>query len=286
MKKVLLVALAAVGLCACENHKKELEASGLQNDSLRTIVAQRENEINDLMSILNEVQEGFAAINAAEDRITVARQNGESNNREALRQNLTEIQRTLQMNRELISTLRQQLKESSISSAKLKTTMEETITRLTAEMEEKTAEIESLRSELAKKDIVIAEQTEEITNLNKNVQDLSTKNAEKAQTVAQQDQALHTAYYVFGTKKELKQQNILSSGEVLRSGKFTNDYFTKIDTRVTKVIRLYSKTAKLLTTHPAGSYSLDKDSQGQYTLRVVDEEKFWGVSKYLVILVK
>ena len=64
------------------------------------------------------------------------------------------------------------------------------------------------------------------------------------------------------------------------------DYFTQIDLRVTKVIRLYSKSAKLLTNHPAGSYSLDKDAQGQYTLRVLDPQKFWSVSKYLVIVVK
>ena len=41
-----------------------------------------------------------------------------------------------------------------------------------------------------------------------------------------------------------------------------------------------------MTNHPAGSYSLDKDAQGQYTLRVLDPQKFWSVSKYLVIVVK
>ena len=101
-----------------------------------------------------------------------------------------------------------------------------------------------------------------------------------------QDKALNTAWYVFGTKKELTAQNIVKRGDLVKGTDFNKDYFTQIDLRVTKVIRLYSKSAKLLTNHPAGSYSLDKDAQGQYTLRVLDPQKFWSVSKYLVIVVK
>lgn len=282
----MIFALVALAMCACDNKKKEFNEQLLQNDSLRSIVSQQENEINDLMSVLNEVQEGFAAINAAEGRITVERQQGENGNRETMRENIAEIQRTLQMNRELIGNLRQQLKESNIYSQQLKTTLEATIENLTKEMEAKTAEIQRLNEEIAKRDATIADQRVAISDLNTNVKDLSDQNDKKAQTVAQQDKDLHTAYYVFGTKKELKEQSILDGGDVLRSGNFSKDYFTKIDIRTMKSIRLYSKTAKLLTSHPAGSYSLDKDNQGQYTLRITDADRFWSISKYLVVLVK
>lgn len=286
MKKILIMLAAVLCICSCESKKNKENIGDMEKDSLRTVVAQKENEINDLLSILNEVRSGFEAINAAEGRINVARQGGEENHREVLRQNMAEIQRTLQMNNELINTLRQQLKESSISSSKLKATMEETINNLTTQMEEKTQEIARLQSELAKKDATIAEQQVAIADLSSNVQELSHQNTQKAETVARQDKDLHTAYYVFGTKKELKQQNILDGSEVLRSKNFAKDYFTKIDTRVTKVVHLYSKSAKLMTNHPADSYTLDRDSQKQYTLRITDPEKFWSVSKYLVIVVK
>lgn len=286
MKKILIMLAAVLCICSCESKKNKENIGDMEKDSLRTVVAQKENEINDLLSILNEVRSGFEAINAAEGRINVARQGGEENHREVLRQNMAEIQRTLQMNNELINTLRQQLKESSISSSKLKATMEETINNLTTQMEEKTQEIARLQSELAKKDATIAEQQVAIADLSSNVQELSHQNTQKSETVARQDKDLHTAYYVFGTKKELKQQNILDGSEVLRSKNFAKDYFTKIDTRVTKVVHLYSKSAKLMTNHPADSYTLDRDSQKQYTLRITDPEKFWSVSKYLVIVVK
>ncbi len=293
MKKLFIFFVAALSLCACNTRKEQLAKEISSNDSLRSIVEQKENELNDLISTLNEVQDGFDAINAAEGRINVERQRGEGSNREMLRENLAEIQKSMQVNRELIESLRQQLKESSIYTSNLKTSLEQTINRLTQQLEEKTQEVAQLQKTLAEKNITIAEQTEEISNLtnnvrelNDNVRELDKQNTQRAQTVAQQDKELHTAYYVFGTKKELKEQRILADGEVLRSGNFAKDYFTKIDTRTTKVIHLYSKNATLRTSHPAGTYSLDKDANGQYTLRITDPDRFWSTSKYLVIVVK
>ena len=73
---------------------------------------------------------------------------------------------------------------------------------------------------------------------------------------------------------------------MLKGNSVNKDYFTKIDIRVDKGIKLYSKSAKLLTNHPACSYSLDKDASGMYTLRITNPTTFWSVSKYLVVVVK
>lgn len=91
---------------------------------------------------------------------------------------------------------------------------------------------------------------------------------------------------MFGTKAELKSQKILQSGDVLKSSDFNKDYFTQIDVRTTKEVKLYSKRAEVLTNHPASSYTLDKDDKGQLTLRISNPKEFWSVSKYLVIQVK
>ena len=90
---------------------------------------------------------------------------------------------------------------------------------------------------------------------------------------------------MFGTKKELKEQRIIEDGEVLRSN-FNQDYFTKIDIRVDKEIKLYSRYAKMLTDHPSSSYTLMQDANKQYVLRIENPSQFWATSKYLVILVK
>ena len=64
------------------------------------------------------------------------------------------------------------------------------------------------------------------------------------------------------------------------------DYFTEIDIRTTKEIKLYSKSADVLTSHPAGSYAMEEDDKGQLTLKITNPEQFWSISKYLVIQVK
>ena len=83
----------------------------------------------------------------------------------------------------------------------------------------------------------------------------------------------------------LHDAHILDAGEVLRSN-FNKDYFTKIDIRIDKEIKLYSKSAEILTSHPASAYTLTRDANKQYVLRITDPQAFWSTSKYLVIQVK
>ena len=142
-----------------------------------------------------------------------------------------------------------------------------------------------MREELDKKDIHISELDETVSNLNTNVENLRNENDQKSSTINNQDRQLNTAWFVFGTKKELKEQGIIDGSRVLR-GNFNKSYFTKIDIRVQKEIKLYSKKAEMKTSHPSSSYMLDKDAKGQFILRITDPQTFWSTSKYLVIEVK
>ena len=284
MKRIVISLLALTVLMACNNKKEEKNlASQNTIDSLTDVVNQKNNELNDIMSTFNDIQEGFREINEAEGRVNIARNNGETNAKADIMENISFIKRTMQLNKERIAKLREQLKESSFNTSKLQATIES----LNKELESKTARIEELQAELDSKNAHIAHQDKQISELNTNVNSLTVDNAAKARAVEQQDKQLNTAWYVFGTKKELREQHILEgTNKVLKGNNFNKDYFTKIDIRVDKVIKLYSKSAKLLTNHPAGSYSLDKDARGMYTLRITNPTTFWSVSKYLVVVVK
>lgn len=282
MKKMILVACSVALVMSCDDKGSGRNAAQqAERDSLVQIINQRDTELNDIMSTFNDVQEGLRQINEAEGRINLEKENPEAS-REDLTESIAFIKRTMQLNKERIAHLQQQLKGSSFNNTKL----QETIEQLNNEIEQKNGQIEQLQKELEAKNIRIAEQDQTIADLNSNVSDLTADNKQKEETVSAQDKQLHTAWYVFGTKKELKEQRILQSGDVLKNESFNKDYFTKIDIRVDKTIKLYSKSAKLLTTHPAGSYSLDKDTKGQYTLRITKPDLFWSVSRYLVIVVK
>ena len=169
--------------------------------------------------------------------------------------------------------------------------LKKALAKLNAELDAKTQQIATLQTELASKNIRIAELDDVVAGLNENVKDLIAENEVKSATVASQDKALNTAWFVYGTKSELKEQKIISSKllqktKVLENDDFNKDYFTQIDIRTDKTIKLYSKTAEFLTTHPEGTYELVKDNEGLLTLSIVNPNKFWSVSRYLVILVK
>jgi hypothetical protein len=114
---------------------------------------------------------------------------------------------------------------------------------------------------------------------------LQEETSQKSQTITSQDKQLNTAWFAYDTKKELKDQHIIEDGKVLRSN-FNRDYFTKIDIRIDKEIRLYSRSAKIFTPHPQSSYTLLQDANKQYILRITNPQQFWSTSKYLVVLVK
>ena len=285
MKKLFFLSsvIMLIAVSSCNLHKPHPEPVAGQSatDSLERIIELKDNEINDLMGTLNEIQEGFRVISEAENRVTIIKDGEGTNKKEQIRENIQFISTAMQRNRELISKLRQQLRESTVNGEQFK----KTIDTMVKQLADKDQQLTQLRAELDAKDIHITELDETINTLNTQISSLNDENEEKQNTISQQDKQLHTAWYVFGTKKELREQRILEGSDVLRSD-FNKSYFTKIDTRVDKEIKLYSKDARVLTTHPSESYTLQKDANKQYVLRITNPDIFWSTSKYLVIQVK
>lgn len=283
MKKLFfMVCCAALLMTGCKDGKNAPGlASVQQTDSLNDVIAQKDSEINEMMGTLNDIEEGFRLINEAENRVALLKNGEGTSKKQNLKENIQFIAERMKQNRELIAKLQKQLESSTLKGGQLK----KTIDNLTAQLEEKDKQLLALREELDKKDIHISELDETIGNLNTNVSNLFADNQQKAETINAQDKQLNTAWYVFGTKKELKGQHILEGGKVM-NGNFNKNYFTKVDIRSTTEIKLYSKSAKLLTAHPASSYSLTHDASKQYVLRITNPQIFWSTSKYLVVLVK
>ena len=292
MKKLVLPLLACAALLAsCDGlsgGKSRLQA---ENDSLQAVLNQRDAELDEMMGTFNDISEGFREINAAENRVDLQRgavAEGSLSAKEQIASDIEFIRKQMEENRQQIAKLQEMLKSSRNNSTQLKRAVES----LTQELVEKTQRIEELQAELASKNIRIQELDAAVSGLTAEKETLTAENEAKAQTVAAQDKALNAAWFVFGTRKELKDQHILSNtglfrkGEVMQDEQINKDYFTQIDIRTTKEIKLYSKAADVLTTHPEGSYSLEKDDKGLLTLKINNPNSFWSVSKYLVIQVK
>ena len=282
MKKLFIFAMCAIALASCNEGAKKAEAQArAERDSLNQVIAQKDDEINDMMTTLIDIEEGFREITEAQNRVTLAKSGEGTNTKQRIAENFQFIQSMMQQNKDLINKLKQQVRESSIKGDKLK----KVIASLTEQMENKDKQITELVEQLELKNIHIGELKYAINTLKEDAQSLQDENDAQSKTINAQDKQLNTAWFAYGTKDELKKQKILDGGKVLQ-GSFNKEYFTKIDIRVDKEIKLYSKSAKLLTTHPASAYTLQQDANKQYVLRITDPQAFWSTSKYLVVQVK
>ena len=282
MKKLLMMAcLAALVLTGCKDGKTTAGIGAAQNDSLNSIIAQKDSELNDLMGTINGIEDGLNQINEAENRVTLLKNGEGASKKQKLTEDVQFIATRMKQNKELIAKLQKQMANSSIKSEQL----QKTIANLTKQLEEKEKQLQALREELDSKDIHIAALDETINNLNTKSNRLASESSKKSEVINAQDKQINTAWYVFGTKKELRNQHILEDNKVM-TGNFNKNYFTKIDIRDLSEIKLYSKNVKVLTTHPSSTYTLVRDANKQYTLRITNPQIFWSTSKYLVVLVK
>jgi chromosome segregation ATPase len=287
MKKVLIATtICAAMLVSCGQNSAEYKKLKAENDSLKIENTRANAEMDEILSTLNVVEADIQSIRDAENYLNIQQQNGDLNKstRERIKENMQLISETLKKNKQQISELEEKLKKSGIQSSALR----KTINRLTSELDQKAYMILALQEDLAKKNIRIQELDEQVAALNEDVENLSTTAASQSEKLKKQDKTLHTAYYCFGTAKELKDQKILSGGglfsksKVLQTG-FNKDYFITIDIREVKEIPLFAGKAKIKSNHPEGSYKFVKDNEGNITLIITDEKNFWSLGKYLVI---
>lgn len=281
MKKIGILFFVMGLIVSCTNVKESKEYKELQaqRDSLLQHSAGTEAEAAEMMAVISEVEENFAKIREAEKYIsTQSAQGGEMNQatREKVSDNFKMINEILQRNKAQLNELNRKYSSSNKEIGALKNT----ISRLNDEMKESSARLVELQAELAKKD-------EQISLLSQDVASLAREAEQQSTTIHEQDRSLHTAYYVFGTASELKDQKILSGGFLQQTrvlqDTFNKDYFLKIDIREVTEIPLYTSKGKLWSTHPEGTYEFVKGSDGKLTFQITDTQRFWSLTKYLII---
>ena len=264
MKKTIFLLVAIATFFAnCTDGPKKADLIS-QNDSLRNVIASRDAAMDEMINTINVVEQGFKAINEAQGRINLDAA-AEQSKLVTLQKDINFINETLQKNKQQIAELEEKLKK---------------------ELAEKNEQIAALQQELSQKNIHIEELDKSVQQLTGSVDELSATKAANEKIISAQENALNTVWYAIGTKSELKEQKILDGKKVLRDAAANMSYFTKCDRRELKTIETHEKNAKLLTTHPEGSYKLERNSEKKYVLTITDADNFWSVSKYLVIQVR
>lgn len=290
MKKLVYLIISVLFITSCGNEAADLSAELDQIKQENTELKMQASQLEEKDSLLSQysrfildVQNNLNQIRDKENTVLMP-QNGDVNiqTAETIKSDLQQLGALLADNKRKIARMNSKLKNSNGQLNEL----EEVIRSLTKQAEEREVKILGMKGQMGDMEVAFDELMAAYeTNL--------AVIADKNETIEDQDNQLHTAYYAFGSKKELKDNNVITSeGGVIGIGKtkklkddFNKEYFTEINTKEISEITLGVKKADIITTHPVGSYELVGEGNVE-KIKILDADKFWSVSKYLVVVTK
>jgi len=101
-----------------------------------------------------------------------------------------------------------------------------------------------------------------------------------------EDKESDKVYYIIANKETLKEKGLLKTSlfsKKVDNNNVTKDLFTEANSKDLKTLTINSSSPKLLSQNPEGSYTLTENEDRTTTLTITDAEKFWNVSRYLII---
>lgn len=290
MKKIVYSVVLAIMLFSCGGNEEmlvnELETLKQENVELKERTASieaKDSALNEYAKFIFEIQNNLELIRQKESSLMLKSKNPEFNRTDSsIINDLQQLGALLADNKAKVNSMNSRLKNSKVQIQEL----ESVVLNLTAQVEERDRQILGMKGELSDLGVAFDEL---LSAYEENISVI----AEKNQTIEAQEDLLNTAYYTFGTSKELKENEVITKeGGFIGIGKtnklkddLNKDYFTAINIKETKEIILGVNKATLITTHPAESYKFVGDEKIE-KIEITNSEKFWSVSKYLVIETK
>lgn len=287
--KLSVFAASILLLAACGDDKKAASTDDTSvdqlvqtRDSLQQVIANQDS----LLSLINELGDGMEQIKVLENILSSENLQSETpDRRNKIRNDMADIQRTLNERRQRLAELEARLNKSNANNAHLR----QAITSLKSQIAAQVTTIESLRKDLASANIYIDQLTQNVDSLNTTVANTIEEKNVVEQKNEELTNQLNTCYYVIGSKSELKAHDIIETGFLKKTKimpeDFQSSYFTVADQRTLTSLPLHSKKAKVLTSQPSDSYQIVSDANGMKVLNITNPEKFWSTYKYLVIQV-
>lgn len=284
MKRLAAFSAIALMLVGCGKSKDSnlttVEPSGdSSRDSLRQALANQDS----LLVLITEISEGMENLKRMENILSVETPGELPDKRQQIRNDMSMIQQAIINNRNRLAQLEERLNKANNNNAHLR----RAIVSLKGQIAQQVTTIETLRSELTAANIQIDRLNLDRDSLMSEVAATTEERNEVIQQNIDLTNEMNICYYALGSKDELKAHKIIETG-FLRKTKvlpedFEHNYFTVSDKRILTSIPLGSNKAQVMSNHPSDSYRLDTAENGLKTLVIINPERFWSTSNYLVV---
>jgi len=284
MKKLLYISLLGMfAACGAETatitevDNSQLDDLKMENIELKNNSARKDSMINSYALYINEIQTNLAAITGKQSLVNNLRSNGEFS-----------VMASEQEMVDHVKSISELMAKNDAKTAQLKSDL----AAANLDMAEFEKLIIGLSEEVATKNMEIYALQQELENIDGAYSELFIAIEEKQDIIDEQTDQLNMAWFSVGSAKELRDNDVITKeGGLLGIGRtnklkadLNHEYFTEIDISLKTEITLGGKSAEILTSHPSGSYEVTGEKQGAEKLVILDTEKFWSVSKYLVVV--
>lgn len=290
MKKFIILGIGAsmFMMASCVESSQKYKDLLARADSLNNVTALQTQELEGMFADINDITAGMQSLRDAEHLLTLeAEKEGKAATKS--KQQLAQLKNDVQAITEAIAGYKSQIAKLEGKNKSQSAQFKQLIANLNAQLDERAEKIAEITNQLAATNKELATKVQEVKQLTQNVDSLNKESKGQKLTIAEQDQTIHMANYLIGTRKALKDAEVISRQGIfcppIVSSQAQKADFVSIDVRETNSIPLNNKKAKLLSVHPADSYTLDAVEDGTLVLKINNIDAFWKQTKYLVVMV-
>lgn len=128
-------------------------------------------------------------------------------------------------------------------------------------------------------------QSQGLSKYKDQVKNLESELTSKEEELMIREQKLNTAFYFFGSKKELQAMNIIKKANLVTfelNEDINLSQLNKADLRDFNDLTIPTKAIKIISDHPSASYQIS-GSGNSSTIKIANPGSFWSITKTLII---
>ena len=280
----LAFAILTLAISCGPDYKAEVDRMMHERDSLLSLFDSKDSTINGYMTDIMNIQMSLDSLTMQEEMIRRSNPDDKETSPDVkarIQNSIQSIKDLIEENKKKLAALQGRIKKSNVKITEL----ESLIKGLHVQIAERDSSVNMLNER-------VTALNGTITNMQGTMDTMKMDIVAKSQEITEKTTKLHTAYYTIGTYKQLRDKKIIAKqGGFLGLGKsksmvpdFNKEAFTQIDYTSINSISLDTKNAKLVSTHPSGSYTIQRENDKVKSIQITDPENFWKASKYLVVV--